>query len=455
VFSYQRKKVSLCLALADVLILTIAFEIAYQTRFNLGLERSFYLSADRKATLWLVTVLAWLATAASSRLYEHLDSAQWTRIVRSTVRQCFIGTACLVLFEYLARWDLSRSFLSFLFGYALVLLTVFRMNSGRLIRLFLREFGSPYHVVVVGTSEAAAQLAHQIVAGSPFRVQVLGLLDADECKFQLPELLRKQVIDEVIFRVNSDKLSGLEEIFLLCDEEGVRTRVAADFFPHVNSRMTLDRFGQAPLLNFSAAPDDDLRLVIKRIADFSIALAGLVILAPFLALVALLIRLTSPGPAVFKQLRCGLNGRPFTFYKFRSMVQNAEDMKEQFAHMNEKTTAFKIADDPRVTRLGRWLRKFSIDELPQLLNVLRGDMSLVGPRPAVPGEVEEYARWQRRRLRMRPGLTCVWATRGRDSLDFDTWMRMDLEYIDHWSLLLDCKIILKSIPRVLTGKGAH
>lgn len=454
-FSYQRKKVSLCLALADVLLVTLAFEIAYQTRFHLGLERTFFLSPRRKAVLWLVTVLAWLATAASSKLYEHLDSAHWARIARSTVRQCVIGTACLVLFEYVARWDLSRSFLSFLFGYALLLLIAFRVNAGRLIRLFLREFGSPYHVVVVGNSRGAEALANEIVQGSPFRVRVLGLLGDEECKAQLPELLQKQVIDEVIFRVNSDKLSGLEEIFLLCDEEGVRTRVAADFFPHVNSRMTLDRFGQAPLLSFSAAPDDDLRLVLKRAADFTIALAMLTLLSPFLAAVAVLIRITSRGPVIFKQSRCGLNGRPFTFYKFRSMVQDAEDMKVQFAHLNEKTTAFKIADDPRVTRLGRWLRKFSIDELPQLLNVLRGDMSLVGPRPAVPNEVAHYARWQRRRLRMRPGLTCLWATRGRDHLDFETWMRMDLEYIDHWSLWLDCKIVLKSIPRVLTGHGAH
>jgi exopolysaccharide biosynthesis polyprenyl glycosylphosphotransferase len=455
VFSYQRKKVSLCLALADVALIALAFEIAYQARVHLGLERSFFLSPHRKAILLLVTVLAWLAAAASARLYERLDSAQWARIVRSTLRQCFIGTACLVLFEYFARWDLSRSFLFILFILSVALLTAFRINSGRMIQMFLREFGSPYHIVIVGTSDGAAALASQIVDGSPFRVQVLGVLGDEECKTRLPELLQRQVIDEVIFRVNSDRLSGLEEIFLLCDEEGIRTRVAADFFPHVISRMSLDRFGHAPLLSFSAAPDDDLRLVLKRALDFTIALVGLIVLSPFLAIIALCIRLTSPGPAVFKQLRCGLNGRLFTFYKFRSMVMDAEEMKEQFAHLNQKTTAFKIANDPRLTRLGKWLRKFSIDELPQLVNVLRGDMSLVGPRPAVPDEVERYERWQRRRLRMRPGLTCLWAIRGRDKLDFDTWMRMDLEYIDHWSLLLDCKIFLKSIPGVLTGQGAH
>jgi lipopolysaccharide/colanic/teichoic acid biosynthesis glycosyltransferase len=150
-----------------------------------------------------------------------------------------------------------------------------------------------------------------------------------------------------------------------------------------------------------------------------------------------------------------LNGRLFVFYKFRSMVLDAEKMRDQYEHLNTRGTAFKIPDDPRLTSLGRWLRKFSVDEWPQLWNVLRGDMSLVGPRPAVPVEVEQYARWQRRRLRMRPGLTCLWAISGRDSVDFETWMKMDMQYIDNWSLALDWKILLQTIPRVLTGHGAH
>jgi lipopolysaccharide/colanic/teichoic acid biosynthesis glycosyltransferase len=180
------------------------------------------------------------------------------------------------------------------------------------------------------------------------------------------------------------------------------------------------------------------------------------ILSPLLALVAVLIRVTSSGPAIFRQKRCGLNGRNFTVYKFRSMVDNAEDLKPQLKALNERDqTVFKIRQDPRLTPIGKWLRKFSIDELPQLWNVLKGDMSLVGPRPAVPEEVEQYKRWQRRRLRMRPGLTCLWAISGRDALDFETWMKLDMHYIDHWSLGLDWKIILRTIPLVLSGKGAH
>jgi exopolysaccharide biosynthesis polyprenyl glycosylphosphotransferase len=455
VFAYQRKKVGLALALTDIALVSLAFVLAYQTRLNLSLEREFFIPSDRRFVLWLATVIAWLAIALSSRIYEHLDSAHRSRIVRATIRQCILGMACVVLFEYSNRWDISRIFLLFLFLYSLALLTVFRLNSKRLIRLFLQEFGSPYHVLLVGSVEQATELGELLRQASPFRLKVVGVLTDEECKLQLPHLVSSQVVDEVIFRVSSDRLSNLEEVFLLCDEEGIRTRVATDFFPHVNSRMSLDRFGPAPLLTFSAAPDDDLRLVVKRTIDIIVSACGLVLLSPFLVLLLILIPLTSRGPAIFRQVRCGLNGRLFMFYKFRSMVENAEQMRCQVEHLNEKRTAFKIADDPRLTPLGKWLRKFSIDELPQLVNVLRGDMSLVGPRPAVPSEIESYERWQRRRLRMRPGLTCLWAIRGRDRLDFDTWMKMDLEYIDNWSLLLDAKIILKSIPYVLTGRGAH
>jgi lipopolysaccharide/colanic/teichoic acid biosynthesis glycosyltransferase len=175
-------------------------------------------------------------------------------------------------------------------------------------------------------------------------------------------------------------------------------------------------------------------------------------------LIALAIRLTSPGPAIFRQERCGLNGRRFICYKFRSMRIPSDVSPEVPAtsHHPHRTIAAKISpDDPRVTPVGRWLRKFSLDELPQFYNVLKGDMALVGPRPAIPDEVEQYQRWQRRRLRMRPGITCLWALNGRDRLDFDTWMRLDMSYIDNWSLGLDCKILLKTIPQVLLGRDAN
>jgi exopolysaccharide biosynthesis polyprenyl glycosylphosphotransferase len=255
--------------------------------------------------------------------------------------------------------------------------------------------------------------------------------------------------------VNSQRLAELEEIFLLCDEEGVQTRVAVDFFPHTNSQVYLDRLGNSALLTFSATPHDEIRLLVKRVTDILLAGAALVLLLPIMAVIALLIRLTSPGPAIFRQTRCGLNGRRFVFYKFRSMCQDAEGMRASLQHLSERQTAMKIPNDPRLTMVGRWLRKFSIDEWPQLWNVVKGDMSLVGPRPPLPEEVEQYKRWQRRRLRMRPGLTCLWVVNGRDRVDFETWMRLDMQYIDNWSLALDWKIILQTIPQVLSGRGAH
>jgi exopolysaccharide biosynthesis polyprenyl glycosylphosphotransferase len=196
-------------------------------------------------------------------------------------------------------------------------------------------------------------------------------------------------------------------------------------------------------------------LFMKRVFDVVLAALCLTILAPFMTAIAAIIKLTSRGPVIFRQVRCGLNGRRFVCYKFRSMCADAEQMKSKLEHLNNKQTAFKIANDPRLTRVGRYMRKFSIDEWPQLWNVLKGEMSLVGPRPAVPEEVLKYKRWQRRRLRMRPGLTCLWAISGRDELDFETWMRLDMQYIDRWSLTLDWKIMLRTIPHVLLGKGAH
>jgi exopolysaccharide biosynthesis polyprenyl glycosylphosphotransferase len=334
-----------------------------------------------------------------------------------------------------------------------------------------REFGGPHYVMVAGTSDRARKLGEALEHSASHGIQLTGFLalareDApDEIRLagtykvhpidDLPQLLRSRVIDEIIFSVGSETLAGLEDVFLLCDEEGVRTRVAVDFFPHVNSEVYLERLGFTPLLTFSAAPHDEIRLLVKRATDVAIAAAGLIVLLPLMGAVALLVRLTSPGPAIFKQVRCGLNGRRFLFYKFRSMCADAEQMKADLMHLSTRKTAIKIPEDPRLTTVGRYLRKFSIDEWPQLWNVLRGDMSLVGPRPAVPDEVEQYQAWQRRRLRMRPGLTCLWAIAGRDELDFESWMRMDMQYIDNWSLSLDWKIILRTIPRVVTGHGAN
>jgi exopolysaccharide biosynthesis polyprenyl glycosylphosphotransferase len=488
-FRGHRRKVRTVFGILDIVIVGVAFELAYSTRVHMELVHNFFLTPPVEALLMGWSILVWVALGYWWDLYDRIDLAHPQVILRDAFRQCLTAAASVILFEYLRRMDLSRSFVALFAVYAWVLLCLVRLNSARILRMMGGEFGSAHYVLVAGLGEPALRIGRELEDAASYGIQLTGFLedsgDPEHAKLdpeserqpevqpevqsevqlerrypvhplsQLPELLRRDVVDEVIFAVDSRRLAELEEVFLLCDEEGVRTRVAVDFFPHVNSQVYLDRLGASPLLTFSATPHDEIRLLVKRALDIVLAAAALVVLFPLMLLIALIIRVTSPGPAIFRQVRCGLNGRRFVFYKFRSMCKDAHSMRESMEHLTERQTAFKISKDPRLTAVGRWLRKFSIDEWPQLWNVLKGDMSLVGPRPAVPEEVDQYQRWQRRRLRMRPGLTCLWAVRGRDAVDFETWMKLDMQYIDSWSLILDWKIILRTIPQVLTGRGAH
>jgi exopolysaccharide biosynthesis polyprenyl glycosylphosphotransferase len=471
VYSQHHRKARILFGLSDVLLTAIAFEAAYQTRAWLPLERYFEIHTANKALLLGFSLLVWVVVGYWMGVYERLDSAHPFVVLRDTTKQCTLSLIAVILFQFSLRMDLSRVFLGLFAVYGWILLILFRWKLGKVVGLIRREFAAPHHVIVVGLTDRARKLGEVIERSSDYGFRLLAFLSESQepapatlqlntaypvrSIAELPQILSEHVVDEILFAVDSDRLAALEDVFLLCDEEGVRTRVAVDFFPHVNSEIYLDRLGEAPLLTFAAAPHDDLKLLVKRITDVVVAGAALVLLAPFMLLIAAAIKVTSSGPAIFKQIRCGLNGRRFVFYKFRSMVANAEELKPALEHLNQKEIAFKIPNDPRMTSIGRWLRKFSIDEWPQLWNVVRGDMSLVGPRPAVPEEVDRYQRWQRRRLRMRPGLTCLWAVEGRDKLDFETWMKMDMQYIDNWSLSLDWKILIRTIPHVLLGKGAH
>lgn len=465
VFSRHHRKARILFALSDTILGALAFQAAYITRSHLGLPNYFEIDTARKVLLLAFSLVVVVGTAVWFRSYDRLDTAPFRTILKETTRQSVVTMVAVVLFEYVWRFDLSRPFVLFYGAYVWIFFALFRLRAGSIVRAFERSFGEPHYLMIVGAGESAVRIANTIEESAGYGLRISGFLTEDgetvDPRYpahrlaDLPKLLDRHVIDEIIFAVDSSRLAELEDVFLLCDEEGVRTRVACDFFPHVNSEIYLDRLGHAPLLTFSAAPHDELKLVVKRLTDIVIALAGLLVLAPILLLVGILVRLTSPGPALFKQTRCGLNGRRFVFYKFRSMCENAEDLKDSLAQLNERDGAvFKIRNDPRLTPIGKWLRKFSLDELPQLWNVLKGDMSIVGPRPPVPDEVQRYERWQRRRLRMRPGLTCLWAISGRDAVDFETWMKLDMQYIDNWSLALDWKIILQTLPRVLTGRGA-
>ncbi len=463
-FSSQTRKTKILFAVSDIFLTCLAFQAAFYTRLALPFQHEFDIPA--RSLVLAFCVLTWVSAGWWLNVHERLGHTGWRVVLRDSFRQAMLGALCLLVFEFLLRLELSRFFIGIFAVYSGILLLLFRLFAVRLTGT-VRRFGRRY-VLVVGTGERAIRLGRMLERAADDGITLSGFIaTASAPAFlqlerahsvrpvsDLQQILRQHIVDEILFAVESPELAALEEVFLLCDEEGVRTRVAVDFFPHVNSQIRLEHLGETQLLTFYAAPDDDLRLLVKRAVDLSIAAIVLVLASPLLALIAVAVRLTSPGPALFRQERCGLNGRMFRCYKFRSMSADAEERKPELIHLSRRQTATKIPNDPRLTQLGRFLRRFSLDELPQLFNVIRGEMSLVGPRPAIPSEVAQYQRWQRRRLRMRPGLTCLWAVNGRDLVDFETWMKLDLEYIDNWSLGLDCKILLRTIPHVLTGRGA-
>jgi exopolysaccharide biosynthesis polyprenyl glycosylphosphotransferase len=319
-----------------------------------------------------------------------------------------------------------------------------------------QKFSRP--VLLVGPADRNDEFERVLTENPEWNLHVVARLDPDGGKLdRLAELLHYEPISCVIFNVGRTYFSEVEKAILICEIEGVEVWLVADFVKTSIARASVDDFMGKPLLVFRTAPDITWQLVFKRLVDIAGAALGLLVLGPLVMLpAALAIRLTSPGSILFRQRRSGLHGRQFTMHKFRSMVDNAEMLRVELETFNEMTgPVFKMTGDPRVTPVGRFLRKSSIDELPQLWNVLVGDMSLVGPRPPIPSEVQQYDPWQRRRLSMKPGLTCLWQISGRNTIAFDQWMKLDLQYIDNWSLWLDFKILTRTIPVVLSGLGAR
>jgi exopolysaccharide biosynthesis polyprenyl glycosylphosphotransferase len=280
--------------------------------------------------------------------------------------------------------------------------------------------------------------------------EVLGKAD------DLEEVLKKHVVAEVFIAGNGDSQRiEMQQCIRVLERFGIPFALPAAGFRFGRARPEHERAVADGYIHYLSVRHKPVQLAIKRLVDVAASSAALALLSPLMIVVAGLIKLTSRGPILFKQQRVGRHGRPFHMLKFRSMVVNAEELKAKLMALNEQAgPVFKMKRDPRITPVGRFIRKYSIDELPQLINVLRGEMSLVGPRPPVPSEVARYEAWQRRRLSVRPGLTCVWQVSGRNEISFEEWMYLDMQYIDHWSLGQDFQLILKTVPVVLTGRGA-
>lgn len=418
----------------------------------------------------ILSLPVWLGALLLTQRYQtvlrHPLSRQFERVLYFIV----LAGSLMSLGTFTLKLEVSRAvFFSFF-----VVLMAFLLVERLVLHLVLRSRNINEHnqvrILVVGTDQNAMRVGERLESARKWGYHVVGYVrsnghpevidDADIVARveDLPNLLQERApADEIVFCGTSKQdLEAYEDIMRLCEDIGIRTRIAADFLPASASAVSLEYFDNLPLITFSTVPEHSLEIIGKRVIDFLVASVGLVALSPVFALIAAAIKFTSEGPVFYRQVRCGLHGRRFRLVKFRTMIHGAEDRLWEIRHLNEMDgPVFKMRNDPRVTPLGRFLRKFSIDELPQLWNVIKGEMSVVGPRAPLPEEVEHYSIRQRRRLSVKPGITCLWQVSGRSDISFQKWMEMDLQYIDSWSFWLDLRIMLKTIPAVFTGRGAR
>lgn len=399
-------------------------------------------------------------------------ASRWDEVV-DIVKATTLGTFLVFLASLALHITLITPEFLGLFWVASSVTTVLSRAGMRGLLKRLRLHGRNLRdMLIVGTNPRALQFAQKMRGNPGLGYRIIGFVDQEwmglsefrqsgfelACDFDgLLGYLRANVVDEVVVALPMRSLhSRASEIAALCEEQGIVIRFVSNLFDLKKTRSRAEEFDGDSLITHYTGGLEGWPVVFKRVVDIVFSLFLIIFLSPLLLATALLIKLTSPGPAVFVQKRLGLNKRHFGIYKFRTMVVDAEKRMKEIEHLNEvKGPVFKIKNDPRITPLGRILRKTSIDELPQLFNVLKGDMSLVGPRPLPIRDYEGFNEdWQRRRFSVRPGITCLWQIGGRSSVSFEQWMELDLQYIDKWSLALDLEIMVKTIPAVLRGSGA-
>jgi len=477
--SSERDIIIKTLKLFDLLAMVLSFIVATIVAHHQISAVSFHDFLAMRVTvqnfaLFLGLLLGWhfifvlLGLYNSSRL-----TSQQTRII-DEIKATFSGSLALFGIAVLFRIQLATPiFLAVFLATSSVIIILSRVILGYVLKLMRIHGRNLRHILIVGTNLQAVQFAQKIERNKELGYRLIGFVDNNWHgigEFQttgyhpitdldnLANFLSHNIVDEVVIclpmKVYSRKAA---KIISVCQEQGIIVRSLLDVFIPELTQSKIEQLENESVFTIYPGKMDGFPVLIKRALDFSISLIFIIIFSPLFIITALLIKLTSPGPVFFIQERMGLNKRRIRLYKFRTMVVNAEQKLAEYEHLNEVSgPVFKIKDDPRITRVGRFLRKTSIDELPQLFNVLKGDMSLVGPRPLPVRDYNGFDQdWHRRRLSVRPGITCLWQINGRSSIPFEKWMELDMEYIDHWSLWLDFKILTKTIPAVLNGSGAR
>ena len=469
------------LLLGDVLVSAIAFIGALYFREwlpalapwlpgalgNIARELGTVLGVTGYNAVLLGMLPIWALVSHYSRTSDF--RASYGRLAFRFARTVGLGLAVLVAASFWLKLGfLSRTFV-FIFGATqFIALMLGRVVFMEVIKRSKKV--DDHRVLVIGCGERALQFASALQERSAWNNRFLGFLSVPGEKklaeaqpvmgtvADLERILDTEVVDEVVFAVPGRSPEDFAEALRACDVRGVDVLLTLPPSVPAHGQMEIANVTgfSMPMIGLTRTPTGEARLIVKRIVDIVGAIFGILLTGPIMLTAAILVKLEDGGPIMFTQVRAGRNGRKFLMLKFRSMCIDAEKKLEELKHLNERDgPAFKIKHDPRITRIGRFIRKTSIDELPQLFNVLVGHMSLVGPRPPLPSEVAQYEPWQRRRLSVRPGITGMWQVSGRNTnVGFEEWMQLDLKYIDTWSLWLDIKILFKTVPVVLLHKGA-
>ena len=468
-----RRRAPWWVVVSDILLISVSVLLAYWVRYELQWFRdiSYHHPLSAYVPFSLLFTALMLLAFQMDRVYQQWRGCPWLdqvyRIINATAKSVVVMLAITFVLQPL---QYSRLLLGEAGIIAVILLVLSRVvQNGIAGRLRAHGVGVD-RIIIVGAGEVGRTVMRAIVARPELGYQVIGFVDDNPQKGQtdigrfkalgplhnLSRLIEKEAVDEVIITLPWMYHRKIMSIVRECERRQVSARIVPDLFQMSLSRVDVDDLGGVPLIGVREVGFGREALLVKRGMDIVGAVIGLVLGAPLLALIGLAIRLDSPGQIVFRQTRVGATGKTFEMYKFRSMREGAEAELEQLRELNEADgPIFKIRDDPRLTRVGRFLRRTSLDELPQLWNVLRGEMSLVGPRPPLPVEVTHYMEWHKKRLEVRPGITALWQVSGRSMLSFDEGVLLDIYYIENWSLWLDFKILLRTIPKVLFGDGAY
>ena len=442
-------------------------EMAYASSLNFS---GFLYFAQKNAIIIASSIPIWLIFLSLHGAYKDIRTKKGWAEFAVILKSGILATITLGGFIFVFKLTLtSRLFIATNSLMAVLLLTAAHLLLDRFFDSIHAKGYNQVNILIVGTGKRARDFIKVVREHSNWGLKIVGLIDDEHGMYgkdiegfrvlgrlqDIPFVLHRIVVDRVIFVVPRLWLNRIDEAILACEREGISTSISMDLYNLRIAKVRQTDFSGFPLLEFETFSAKQWQLFLKRAVDVIATITLLVVFIPIILATIIAIKLTSKGPILFKQVRSGLNGRKFTLYKFRTMVVGAEMKRRELEKMNEMDgPVFKIRKDPRITSVGRILRKLSIDEIPQLLNVLKGDMSIVGPRPPLPIEVDLYKMWQRRRLSLKPGLTCIWQVSGRNKIQFEKWMEMDLEYIDQWSLWLDFKILFKTVFVVLFGYGA-